>query len=81
MDAAENDDTFTHGCASTRKNPGVVGIENPQKTSHADPPEDAHRVVVLVQRLQAAEQIHRAKEGEVLHADDVDALLESCALA
>ena len=42
MDDAENDDTFTHGCASTRKNPGVVGIENPQKTSHADPPEDAH---------------------------------------
>ena len=33
MDDAENDDTFTHGCASTRKNPGVVGIENPQKTS------------------------------------------------
>ena len=42
MDPAEKDDTSAHGCASKRSHPGVVGIENPQKTSHADPPEDAH---------------------------------------
>ena len=42
MDELENDDTSVHVNASKRRAPGVIGIENPQKTSHADPPQDAH---------------------------------------
>ena len=42
MEATENDDSFTHAPAIKRRNPEVIGIENPQKTSHADPPKDTH---------------------------------------
>lgn len=42
MEATENDDSFTHAPAIKRRNPEVIGIEDPQKNSHADPPKDTH---------------------------------------